>query len=157
MTDKRNPTTIGIVRYPNIGFAHQGWLTADQRYFFLDDEYDEGGMAMRKGQDSVRTRTLVFDLNDLADPVVATEYYATTSATDHNLYIRGRYIYQANYGAGLRILDIADPKHPKEVGYLSRQESDKDGPWAWGPYPYLKNGVVAVSMSTGLVLARLLK
>lgn len=40
------------------------------------------------------TRTIVFDLAALDDPVVAKEFFGTTEATDHNLYIRGRYVYQ---------------------------------------------------------------
>jgi hypothetical protein len=68
---------------------------------------------------------------------------------DHNLYIHGRYMYQGNYEAGLRIIDIADPKHPKEAGYLMNIGG------AWGTYPFLKHGVVAVSADSGLVLARL--
>lgn len=142
VTDKQHPKTISTATYPNVGYAHQGWFTEDQRYFFLDDELDESTVG--------RTRTIVFDLNDLDDPIVLTEFLHTTTAVDHNLYIRGRYMYQGNNGAGLRIIDIADPKHPKEVGYLSGPE------WAWGTYPFFKNNVVAVPMSTGLFLVRLL-
>jgi choice-of-anchor B domain-containing protein len=143
VTDKQQPKTISIAKYPNVALAHQGWLTEDQRYFFVNDEFDEFfGVA-------ANTRTIVFDLNDLDDPVMLTEYYATTKATDHNLYIRGRYMYQANNGAGLRIIDIADPKHPKEVGYLT------NAGLAWGTYPYFKSDVVAVSTNKGLILARL--
>jgi hypothetical protein len=59
-------------------------------------------------------------------------------------------MYQGNYGAGLRIIDVGDPKNLKEVGYLTNAGS------AWGTYPFFKNDVVAVSMDTGLFLARLL-
>jgi choice-of-anchor B domain-containing protein len=146
VTDKRQPKTIGFVTYPYVGSVHQGWFTEDQRYFFLDDEDDEGMMPP-----PARTRTIVFDMTDLDEPVVLTEFFnPKTSSTDHNLYIRGRYMYQGNYDAGLRIIDVADPKHPKEVGYLTNAGS------AWGTYPFLKNDVVAVSMSTGLFLVRLL-
>jgi choice-of-anchor B domain-containing protein len=152
VTDKQNPKTISIVTYPNVGYTHQGWFTEDQRYIFVNDELDENSMARRVGRDSVRTRTIGFDLNDLDDPVVLTEFFHTTAATDHNLYIRGRYMYQGNYGAGLRIIDVADPKNLKEAGYLTHA-----GWSAWGTYPYFKNDVVAVSMSKGLILARLQK
>lgn len=168
VTDKQNVRTISVASYPNVAYTHQGWFSKDYRYLYVGDELDE--MAMRvahKGvRDSVWTRTIVFDVSDLDDPVVATEYYAPTHAADHNLYVRGRYLYQANYDAGLRILNIADPTQPKEVGYLAdpalsgldpveRRRTGALG--AWGAYPYLKNGVVAVSMSSGLLLARLRK
>ena len=112
VTDKARPRTISIATYPNVSYAHQGWLTDDHRYFFLDDEGDELiGTAPK-------TRTVVFDLADLEDPVVATEFYGTTAATDHNLYVNGRYMYQSNYVAGLRVVDVKDPVNPVEVGYF---------------------------------------
>ena len=40
-------------------------------------------------------------------------------------------------------------QHPTEVGYLT------DIGRTWGTYPYFKNGVVAVSTTSGLILARL--
>lgn len=61
-------------------------------------------------------------------------------------------MYQGNTTAGLRIVDVADPKHPNEVGYLSKA---KAGLFAWGTYPFFKNDVVAVSMNAGLFLVRL--
>lgn len=166
VTDKQNPKTVGLTSYPNVGYAHQGWFTEDQRYFFLDDELDENPAGLSRfkqmtGQAAQQpdptdtmpqhTRTMVFDMAEFSDPVVLTQYYATTMSTDHNLYINGRYMYQGNYGAGLRIVDVADPKMPKEAGYLTKVGQ------AWGTYPFLKNGVVAVSTDTGLYLARLLK
>jgi choice-of-anchor B domain-containing protein len=143
VTDKQNPKKISSATYPNAALTHQGWFTEDQRYIFINDEFDEGWGGRN-------TRTIGFDLNDLDDPVMLTEFFnLKTTAMDHNLYIRGRYMYQGNYGAGLRIIDIADPNSPKEVGYLTKIGS------AWGTYPYFKNDVVAVSTSTGLFLARL--
>ena len=141
VTDKQNPKTISVANYPNVGYTHQGWFTEDQRYIYLNDEFDEGTVG--------QTRTIGFDLNDLDDPVVVTEFLNTTTDTDHNLYIRGRYMYQGNYGAGMRIIDVADPKNLKEVGYLTNVGS------AWGTYPFFKNDVVALPASKGLFLVRL--
>jgi choice-of-anchor B domain-containing protein len=142
VTDKQHPKTISTFAYPNASYTHQGWFVDGQKYFFLDDEGDEEAVG--------HTRTIGFDLTNLGDPVVLTEFLHTTTDTDHNLYIRGRYIYEGNYGAGLRILDIADPKQPKEAGYLSNAGS------AWTTYPYFKDDVVALSTDSGLFLARLL-
>ncbi len=88
---------------------------------------------------------------------MATIFQGSTDATAHNLYIRGRYMYQSNYTAGLRIVDVGDPKNPKEVGYLDTAP-DLNGPGmilgAWGSFPFFKNDVVAVA-SRGLFLVRL--
>ena len=100
-TDKKNPVHLAAA-YPNVAYTHQGWLTDDHRYFYLDDEVDESSGAKRK------TRTLVWDLADLYDPMLVKEHWAA-KAIDHNLYVKGDRMYQANYRAGLRILDISDP------------------------------------------------
>jgi choice-of-anchor B domain-containing protein len=152
VTDKQQPKAISTGTYPNAALTHQGWFTEDQRYIFINDEYDESGVLgqlLGPTEGSNPTRTIGFDLTDLDDPVMLTEFFNTTKDTDHNLYIRGRYMYQGNYGAGLRIIDIAEPKHPREVGYLTNAGK------AWGTYPFFKNDVVAVSTDKGLILARL--
>lgn len=143
VTDKKNPKTISIASYPNAAYTHQGWFTADQRYIYLNDEFDEGTLG--------QTRTIGFDLNDLDDPVVLTEFLNTTKDTDHNLYIVGDNMYQGNYGAGLRVINIADRKNLKEVGYLTNVGS------AWSTYPFFKGEVVGVPASKGLFLVRLTK
>jgi choice-of-anchor B domain-containing protein len=152
VTDKANPKTLSTAAYPNVAYAHQGWLSDDHRHFFLDDEGDElAGTAPK-------TRTVVFDLTDLEDPVVAKEFYGTTAASDHNLYVNGRYMYQSNYVAGLRVVDVNDPVNPVEVGHFDTVPFGENLPGfsgSWSNYPYFKSGVVAVtSMREGLFLVR---
>jgi choice-of-anchor B domain-containing protein len=152
VTDKSKPRTLSIAAYPNVAYAHQGWLSDDHRHFFLDDEGDElAGTAPK-------TRTVVFDLTDLEDPVVAKEFYGSTAASDHNLYVNGRYMYQSNYVAGLRVVDVNDPANPVEVGYFDTVPFGDNLPGfsgSWSNYPYFKSGVVAVtSMREGLFLVR---
>ncbi len=152
VTDKANPKTLSVAAYPNVAYAHQGWLSDDHRHFFLDDEGDElAGTAPK-------TRTVVFDLTDLEDPVVAKEFYGTTAASDHNLYVQGRYMYQSNYVAGLRVVDVNDPVNPVEVGYFDTVPFGENLPGfagSWSNYPYFKSGVVAAtSMREGLFLIR---
>jgi choice-of-anchor B domain-containing protein len=152
VTDKANPKTLSVAAYPNVAYAHQGWLSDDHRHFYLDDEGDElAGTAPK-------TRTVVFDLTDLEDPVVAKEFYGNTAASDHNLYVKGRYMYQSNYVAGLRVVDVNDPVNPVEVGYFDTVPVGDNLPGfagSWSNYPYFKSGVVAVtSMREGLFLVR---
>ena len=88
------------------------------------------------------------DLTDLEDPVVAKEFYGTTAAIDHNLYVKGRYMYQSNYVAGLRVVDVNDPVKPVEVGYFDTVPFGENLPGfsgSWSNYPYFKSGVVAVT------------
>ncbi len=144
VTDKQQPKLISVATYPTISIAHQGWFTDDQRYFVLDDEGNN--------------RTIVFDFSELSDPIVAAEFVGMTAATDHNLFVRGPYVYQGNYKAGLRVLDIRDPGRPREVAYFDTTphgENNGEYAGAWGTYPFLRNNVVAVSsMNEGLFLLR---
>jgi hypothetical protein len=48
-------------------------------------------------------------MSDLDEPILVSEFYHSNGASDHNLYVRGNLMYQSNYQAGLRILDITDP------------------------------------------------
>lgn len=65
VTDKSNPLTIAMASYPNVGYSHQGWLSEDHSYFFMGDELDESGGNV------TNTRTLIWDLADLDDPILA--------------------------------------------------------------------------------------
>jgi choice-of-anchor B domain-containing protein len=153
ITDKAAPEPISRATYPSRGYIHQGWLTEDQRYFFMNDEVDElVGL-------TDRTRTLIWDVADLEDPVLAGEYFGPDAATDHNLYIRGNRMYLANYQAGLRVVDISDPLRPAEIGFFDTTPYGDNPPgWfggAWTAYPFLESGTVLVSsINEGLFLLR---
>jgi choice-of-anchor B domain-containing protein len=152
VTDKQHPMAVTRVGYPNVGYTHQGWFTEDQKYFFVDDELDEmNGLADH-------TRTLVWDMSDLDDPQLVKEFFGTTEASDHNLYIRGHFVYQSDYAAGLRILDISDPTSPVEVGFFDTQPVGENKPaftGSWSNYPFFRSGVIAVSsIEQGLFLLR---
>ena len=143
VTDKKNPVAISLGEYPNVAYTHQGWLTEDHEYFYLNDEGDETSGLVD------RTRTLIFDVKDLDEPVIVGEYYAEDNAIDHNLYIKGNLMYQTNYQAGLRILDISNPEKPVEVGYFDTVpygENNSSGVLgAWSNYPFFKSGVIVVT------------
>ena len=48
---------------------------------------------------------MVFDVTDLDNPELSFQYTSALTSIDHNLYTRGRYVFESNYEAGLRILD----------------------------------------------------
>jgi hypothetical protein len=83
-------------------------------------------------------------MTDLDDPLLVKEYKQTTTETDHNLYVHGRYMYQSNTGAGLRVIDVSDPVNPKEVGYFDTDREGSGG-GTWSNYPFFKSGVVPVT------------
>lgn len=108
VTDKSGPVELSATTYPTAAYTHQGWLTEDHRYFYLNDENDELSF-------NLSTNTYIWDLVDLEAPELVAEHRANTTSTDHNLYIVGDYMYQANYGAGFRLLDISDRLNPVVV------------------------------------------
>ena len=163
VTDKAAIKVLAHVTYPSVQYAHQGWFTEDHKYWFEDDELDEGGFNASQGVNCPcgkaveGTRTLVWDMTDLSDPVLVNEFIGTTHATDHNQYVKGNKLYQSNYRAGLRILDISDPVHPREIAYLDTYPYDdaKEGGGTWSNYPFFKNGLIGVSSITeGLFMVR---
>ncbi|MDE2794050.1 MAG: choice-of-anchor B family protein [Gemmatimonadota bacterium] len=146
VSDKDNPVAIAVSTYPNVAYAHQGWLTEDHRFFYMNDEGDEP-RGLVEG-----TRTLIWDLEDLDDPQLVNEYIAETTDTDHNLYIKGNLMYQSNYGAGIRILDITDPVNPVEIAFF---DNSPYGGASWSNYPYFASGVVvATGTGDGLFILR---
>ena len=143
VTDKENPIAIAQSPYPNVAYSHQGWLTDDQRYFYMNDEGDEV-TGLVEG-----TRTLIWDVADLDDPQLVGEYIADNQSIDHNLYIKGNLMYQSNYVAGLRILDISNPTNPVEVAHFDTVPYGPDSPatggGSWSNYPYFKSGIIVVT------------
>jgi hypothetical protein len=93
------------------------------------------------------TRTLIFDVSDVEDPVLAREFFGSFPASAHNLYVRGDLTYQANYRYGLHVLNTSDPENPEEVGYFNTTPflSGPGFSGAWSTYPYFEED--------GLVLA----
>lgn len=142
VSDKDNPVAISQGTYPNSAYVHQGWFTDDHRYFYQNDEGDEiNGMADR-------TRTMIWDLTDLDEPEMIAEYFGDSNSTDHNLYVKGDYMYQTNNASGLRIIDIRDRANPTEIGFFDTTPNNLnvagfDG--TWSSYPYFESGNILVN------------
>ena len=141
VTDKENPVAISARDYPSIGYSHQGWLTEDHTYFYMNDELDEVNDLI------VGTRTLIWDVSDLDDPILVKEHLSENTASDHNLYIVGDLMFQSNYNSGLRVLDISDRENPREVAFFDTVPGP-DSPsmnGSWSNYPFFKSGIVIVT------------
>ncbi len=145
VTDKTNPVSLSTATYPNVAYAHQGWLDEDHRYFYSNDELDEVGGVVD------RTRTLIWDIADLDDPILVREYFADNASSDHNLYILGDLMYQSNYTSGLRILDISDRENPVLIGFFDTVPGTPDAPamaGSWSNYPFFESGIIVVTSGT---------
>ncbi|WP_297760857.1 choice-of-anchor B family protein [uncultured Muriicola sp.] len=152
ITDKQNPTNITGIQYGNLGYTHQGWFTEDQRYFILGDELDEINFGFN-------SRTLVFDMLDLDNPVLHTTYLGTTSAIDHNVYVKGNDFFLANYTAGVRVMDISDIANGNimETGFFDSFPSNNSASFngVWSVYPFFESGKIVLSdINSGLFIVQ---
>jgi choice-of-anchor B domain-containing protein len=141
-TDKANPKQISAVVHPSPGFVHQGWFTEDFKYFLVNDEYDEV-------QTQGNVKTYIYDFSDLEKPKFMATHDHGYKGIDHNLYVKGNYVYEANYLSGLRILNLKDIAQGKltEVAHFDttpgREAIEFGG--VWNIYPFFKSGNVILT------------
>ncbi len=155
VTDKSSPRQLSRTTYDTASYTHQGWLTPDHRWFVFGDETDEllGGL--------LNTHTYILPIEDLDAPGDVVSYVHPETAIDHNIYIEDGYIWQANYSAGLRILDYTEEGlangELEQVAYLD-VDPGPDAPvfaGAWTAYPFFRSGIVPVnSFDSGMFLVR---
>ncbi|AEH01033.1 choice-of-anchor B family protein [Lacinutrix sp. 5H-3-7-4] len=142
ITDKANPVEISTISYNNVGYTHQGWFTENQQYFILGDELDEQNFGGN-------TRSLVFDFSDLDNPTFQMEYFGPTLAIDHNGYVKDNIYYQANYRAGVRMIDITNigSNTMTEIGFFDTYPDSDSANFngAWNVYPYFESGNILIS------------
>ncbi len=152
VTDKASPIIISTIGYQNIGYTHQGWFTENQKYFILGDELDERNFGGN-------TKAIVFDFTDLDNPVYHTEYIGPTSAIDHNGYVKGNTYFQANYTAGVRMIDIRniESKELTEIGHFDTFPDNDIANFrgAWNVYPFFPSGNIIISdINNGFFIIR---
>ncbi|MGH2541299.1 MAG: choice-of-anchor B family protein, partial [Ardenticatenaceae bacterium] len=141
VTNKSNPDMLSRSPYAGSEYTHQGWITPDFERLLVDDELDE----QFNGHN---TRTYIWDITNLDAPDLINFFDSTAAAIDHNQYVHQGFAFQANYRAGLRILDLSDIGNGNlsQVGYFDIYPAN-DSPsfnGAWSTYPYYESGVVVV-------------
>jgi hypothetical protein len=151
VTNKAAPVQLSRKGYSGAKYTHQGWLTDDRRHVLVDDELDETGTS--------KTKTYILNVQDLTNPTYVGVHLGKTTAIDHNQYIKGNLVFQANFLAGLQVLrfDNLDTASLTQIGtfdiYPSSDSNGFDG--AWGNYPYFPSGNIIVSgMGQGLYVLK---
>lgn len=142
VTNKANMFTMATLQYPDRRYTHQGRLSADRQYVFLNDELDE-----LQDPDVVVTTTRVIDVSILEHPVLVTTFTSGLETIDHNLMVRGDFVFEANYTSGLRIFNAGDIGNIFQAGWFDTYPFNDgmtfDG--AWGVFVDFPSGVVIVS------------
>lgn len=156
VTDKTRPVQLSRTSYHGVAYTHQGWLTEDHNTFLFGDELDERSSKIKK------TTSYVMRVADLENPVIVGSRSAMTSeAVDHNMYTKFGCVYQSNYKAGLRVLEIGDVANSADLTEAAffdvYPESDSGGfgGGSWSNYPYFPSGnVVVSSIDRGLFVVK---
>lgn len=150
VTDKANPVVLSRTGYSSAAYTHQGGLTPDQRWFLFGDELDEltGTVAA--------TTTYIMEVSKLDQPATVVPFAHSTSTIDHNLYLHGSYIYEANYVEGLQILTY--DRKSLQAGQLTRVGyfdvvPGADAPafgGSWSSYRFDSGTTVVSAIESGL-------
>lgn len=129
ISDKTNPTFVAAIPDPGNN-THSSWITEDDKYLFVADEQD--GVA-----------ATIFDIEDVTDPTPVASYLANEASLVHNPYIKGDFAFCSHNTEGLRIVDIADPTLPVEVGYYDTFAGSSGGfSGLWSACPYFPSGKI---------------
>lgn len=138
VTNKSNPFLVKRFLYPNAGYSHQGWLSPDRKYFYLNDEKDE------QNGTAPPSTTRIINVQNLSNPSLAGTFASGAGSIDHNLYTKGNLIYQANYTSGLRVFDATVPTAPVQIAWFDTYPEHDLTKFKslWNNYPYLPSGIV---------------
>ncbi len=153
VTDVHDVRLLSELEYERDGYSHQAWFTEDHRYALHNDEIDEWAHG--------DTPTLrIFDFTNLEEPRLLSTYASGAGGIDHNVFVDGRFAYQATYTTGLQVFDlqrIAQGTIRRVAHFDTVPWTDEAEFWgAWGVTPYFEQpGLVAVSsIDEGLFLLR---
>jgi hypothetical protein len=178
ISDPSAPKLVGQTGYrAGDGYrgAHSGWFNEDETLFVQNDEAMN---AVGDGGTATWTFQRVFDTRRLDRPTLLSTF-ATEAAVPgrdgrvrrdgvysvHNAVVRGTVEYASWYSDGVRVVDLADPRHPREVAWfvppraaprqtvVTAQGGDRGVPLVWGVYPW-KDLVLASDMNSGLWVFR---
>ena len=145
VSDKMNIVTKDIEFYPGAVFAHQGWLSPSELYFYLNDEFYGSG-----------STTIVLDVSDLntTTPRYVGTFTNGLNSAAHNAYVHDQKLFQANYRSGLRVWDLSvSETSPTEIAWFDTDPDSDERSFnsLWNVYPYFGNGLVVGSdMERGL-------
>lgn len=144
ISDKTNPRKITTISYPYSG-THNAELTQDGRYVLTTDEVNFTPKTLK-----------IWDISDPEEVTKVADFTPSPRDVIHNVHVRGRYAIVAWYTAGVRIIDLIDPRHPREVGYYDTFEGDGGGYLGcWEAYGFYPSGkVIAFDRNSGLYVLR---
>lgn len=146
VTNKAAMFRRGTLVYPTLSYCHQGWLSEDRRYLFMNDELDESNLGMS-------ATTYVVNVENLDAPFMAYSYTNDKCNIDHDLIVDGTLVYKASYTRGLEVDDGINPLTAHGVAFFDTHPEGNTTSFngVWGVYAGFASGVViATDIERGL-------
>jgi choice-of-anchor B domain-containing protein len=139
VTDRSNPVLLSNITDPTITYHHQGDVSTDGNYLYINDELSN----------NPNPDITVWDISDKANPVRVSDF--ADDATTHNMYVIGDYAYVSYYRAGLRVFDISDPSQLVLADEYDTNPASGEGfSGAFGVYPSPVTGNIYINDSDGV-------
>ncbi|MCB0705977.1 MAG: choice-of-anchor B family protein [Saprospiraceae bacterium] len=150
-----SPAYLGsLTAYPDQGYNHSSWLTADGNHLVFADETKGKGL---KIADVSNLNAISVSANNVFRSTLEGPTY--TNSVAHNPFIVGDYVYISYYHDGVQVFDISNPANVVNAGYFDTNPSNTDySGWdgCWGVYPFLPSGnIIASDQLHGLFVLKL--
>jgi len=141
ISDRTNPKLKAQI--PCCANVHSGDATEDGNFIFVTTEI-------------TGTPAHVFDVRDLSNINEVANYIGEDSSIVHNAYIRGQCAYVSDNNGGLRVVDLADPTFPVEVGHYDTYTGfNTITHGLFTDYPFFPSGkIIANDREKGLYVFR---
>ena len=137
LTDPDHPQTLSSLSMP--AGTHSAWAEGD--FAYINQEFGGWKQALYS-----------VDISDPTQPFIAHAFRAQPPPTadilgPHNPSVKNGLLYWAYYDGGLRIFDLADPAHPREIAYHTHSV-------AWSAQAHDDGLVYVADSSSGLLALR---
>ncbi len=145
------PVVLGsMTEYPEKGYNHSSWLSADRNWLVMADETHGAGVKL-------------VDVRNFSDISVRSIFRSTllpdnSGSILHNPFIRDQYVIMAYYHDGIQIFDMSNPDNVTRVAFYDTYPINTNYlgyKGAWGTYPYLPSGnILGADITFGLYVLR---
>ena len=146
VTDPQNIVVLDSLFTP-LAFTHNVWMSDDGQWLFATDEQKGSGLVVYDASDPRHPRFARFYRSPLVHP----------RSIAHNVVVRGNIAYVSWYTEGVRLIDITNPRNPKEVGFFDTSLRDPaEGAMAgnWSVYVDDRGFVYLSDIDNGLFVLK---